>query len=119
MPEGTTPGRRTTLMLDIDDYILTEESFAQTRMGAEIAKSSVLGTADSGNHTNVSFANKPGCWALDVLQTEIANVQEYKSLVGAIIGLIHMNAALLGDGSTALAVENWFRQYQDLPGMVY
>src|SRR5579871_1615420 len=116
----TTPNRTTVLTLDIDDPVLIEPAVSHTRMGLEVAKPSGLGFADLINHLGVSFAAKPGCWALSVLQSEISNLQEKLEGDTLIIPASSYNLAQLvslQSGLSAVAVVNEWRQYSDLPGM--
>ena len=79
LTDGLTPGRSTTLTLDIPETVVIEPGIRTYRSGSDIAPSAIDGTYNPLVADNVKYWPS-GCWTLLPVQYDIANIQE--SIVG-------------------------------------
>ena len=121
MDAQITPGRTTTLYLDLPETSLVESAYSLTRAGAEIAGDVALGTAndtpgdDNARHSNVVHWAS-GAITLMPLQNDISNLHEGVVCQPNIISVPEHMTLVTTLQVDAIVAENKFAQSDDLPG---
>jgi len=110
-----TPGRTTTLTLDVSETVLIESGWSKKRRGAEVARLSVEKVSDSSNRVNVHIWNS-GAWTLKPVQHQASTVHEYTRAASYIIpsGAMTLIQSLVE--IAIIAIENAHYVPSDLPG---
>ena len=116
MSDQPTPNRRTSFLLDIAENTLTAPFWGFRRRGTEIAPALLSGGQRDTTRLNNVKIWPTGAISLAPIQTEVANIQEYA--IGLQFLPIQTSGDLLSKLVTAgvLAIENSYRQNNDLPG---